>query len=45
MADLKADDGLLEMTIQVTRKETGNVEEYVLTTKPEDCEISEKVED
>ena len=35
MADLKAGDGILEMTIQITRKETGNVEEYKITTIPE----------
>ena len=36
MADLKAGDGILEMTIQVTRKETGKVEEYILTTTARD---------
>ena len=35
MADLKAGDGILEMTIQITRKETGKVEEYKITTIPE----------
>ena len=40
MADLKADDGILEMTIQVTRKETGKVEEYKITTIPEPIEVN-----
>ena len=38
MADLKAGDGILEMTIQITRKETGKVEEYKITTIPEPIE-------
>ena len=42
MADLKAGEGELQMTIQVTRKETGEVEEYTLTAKPEDIEITEE---
>ena len=41
MTDLKAGDGVLEMTIQITRKETGNVEEYKITTIPEPIEDKE----
>ena len=41
MADLKASDGVLEMTIQITRKETGKVEEYKITTIPEQTEDKE----
>ena len=42
MADLIAGDGLLEMTIQITRKETGKVEEYKLTSQPNEHTIEEK---
>ena len=42
MAELQADEGKLEMTIQITRKETGEVEEYTLTSTPEDIEIKEE---
>ena len=38
MADLKAGDGILEMTIQIKRKETGKVEEYKIKTIPEPIE-------
>ena len=41
MADIKAEEAVLQMTIQVTRKETGKVEEYTLTAKPEDLEITD----
>lgn len=33
MIELKAQPGELHMTIQVTRKETGKVEEYQLTSE------------
>lgn len=35
MADLQAGEGKLEMTIQITRAETGEVEEYQLTSEPD----------
>ena len=36
-----ASPGVLQMTIQITRKETGKVEEYILTTIPEPKETKE----
>ena len=42
MADLKAGDGILEMTIQITRKETGKVEEYKLKSLPGEHTIEAK---
>ena len=42
MAELEAGEGKLEMTIQITRKDTGEVEEYILTSLPEDIEIKEE---
>ena len=42
MADLKAGDGILEMTIQITRKETGKVEEYKLVSQPGEHTIEDK---
>jgi len=42
VSDLKASDGILEMTIQITRKETGKVEEYKITTIPEEITEEEK---
>lgn len=42
MADLEAQEGLLEMTIQVKRKETGKVEEYKLTSIPEKQTVEEE---
>ena len=42
MADLKASDGVLEMTIQITRKETGKVEEYKLKSLPDQHTIEDK---
>ena len=42
MADLKAGDGILEMTIQIKRKETGKVEEYKLVSQPDKHTIEDK---
>ena len=42
MADLKAGDGILEMTIQITRKETGKIEEYKLVSLPDEHTIEDK---
>jgi len=36
-----ASPGVLQMTIQITRKETGKVEEYILTTIHEPEETKE----
>lgn len=35
---MEAQEGQLQMTITVTRKETGKVEEYVVTSIPEEKE-------
>jgi len=44
MNELQAGEGRLEMAIQITRKETGKVEEYTLISEPGDHEVIEKPE-
>lgn len=43
MADLKGQLGELKMTVQITRKETGKVEEYKLTSCISDQETHEQL--
>lgn len=38
MADLKTQPAVLQAVIQITRKDTGKVEEYVLTGAVDDAE-------